>query len=700
MTVSSTTRKAGPFAGNGVTTSFPFTFKVFAAADIEWTMFDIYANESTLVLDSDYSISINADQDNNPGGSITYPLSGAPLPAGASLVGLDATHAKQETDLTNLGRFLPQVVENALDRLTILVQQTKEKVGRALLVTPAESGTAGTIEAAASRAGKFLGFDGGGDPIALSGTGTDAALRTDLAAAASGPALIGFNGAVNYTLGTFGAAVRDVAVNVRLFPWLAKGDGGTDDAAAINACLAANPGREILFPYTGSKYLFGSTLTIATPGTSLVGLGAANRQTKNGVELSYSGSGDAIRIGSDDGNAYNSGTFDGPQSVSIRNLAIRTATQDASLTLGFGSYKAGSCAIRNYRGSYMQLENVWIENFENGVWHIQQNNSQYQNVTVNYCKVGLYLLQSYGLCTVNWNSLYCDTAVIADSGCLLTTFINPTFTHCGTGTTPTIELRKGSNGTTLIAPYFEKQAGYNGITAPGFVRVGSQPGYSGKSAGVHQYAGVSPVYGTTIRTPYVLTTATATAYHVPYLVEFDYANFAQIDCLSGHPTYDGNLNYFINATANTASVQANAPTANRAKISTGTDTGVTWLGYGSGAIELGSNQGLVNFRNNKGAAGSDAWQWNMAVAGSIILDQASYATGQTRRLRLNRSLQSQAAMPAAGTWEIGDIAVNQAATEQGVAGSKYLILGWYRLTTGSAHVLNTDWLQMRVLTGN
>ena len=34
MTVSASTRKAGPFTGNGVQTVFPFTFKVFTEVDI------------------------------------------------------------------------------------------------------------------------------------------------------------------------------------------------------------------------------------------------------------------------------------------------------------------------------------------------------------------------------------------------------------------------------------------------------------------------------------------------------------------------------------------------------------------------------------------------------------------------------------------------------------------------------------------
>ena len=79
MTISSEIRKAGPFDGNGSTTSFPFTFKVFAKTDIRVVRTDTTRNETTLTLDSDYGVALNADQDNNPGGTVTYPISGAPL---------------------------------------------------------------------------------------------------------------------------------------------------------------------------------------------------------------------------------------------------------------------------------------------------------------------------------------------------------------------------------------------------------------------------------------------------------------------------------------------------------------------------------------------------------------------------------------------------------------------------------------------
>jgi hypothetical protein len=57
-------------------------------------------------------------------------------------------------------------------------------------------------------------------------------------------------------------------------------------------------------------------------------------------------------------------------------------------------------------------------------------------------------------------------------------------------------------------------------------------------------------------------------------------------------------------------------------------------------------------------------------------------------------------LPDQSTWVIGDVAYTLNTTEFGLAGSKYLLKGWTRITNGTANVLNTDWLENRVLTGN
>ena len=57
------------------------------------------------------------------------------------------------------------------------------------------------------------------------------------------------------------------------------------------------------------------------------------------------------------------------------------------------------------------------------------------------------------------------------------------------------------------------------------------------------------------------------------------------------------------------------------------------------------------------------------------------------------------ARPTSGSFVIGHIVLAAAPLIGGSAGSQYVVTGWMRLTTGSAHVLGTDWVELRSLTG-
>jgi hypothetical protein len=162
MTISSTTRVAGPYTGDGSTTTFPFSFKVFEASDLYVVTLNTASGAiAVLALTADYSASLNADQDSSPGGSIT-------LVAGGLAVGLTLTITTdmaelQGVDLTNGGGFYPDVINGALDTLTILLQQIQLQLGRALQI-PFGDNSAMTLPAAALRAGKLLMFDAAGNP--------------------------------------------------------------------------------------------------------------------------------------------------------------------------------------------------------------------------------------------------------------------------------------------------------------------------------------------------------------------------------------------------------------------------------------------------------------------------------------------------------------------------------------------------------
>lgn len=163
MTVSATARRAGPYSCNGATVSFAFSFKVFADADIRVVKADSDGLETDLTLTTHYSVSRNADQENNPGGTITTVATYA---TGNTITIVGAVAYTQTADITNAGGFFPEVVENALDRATILVQQLKELFERSITFPASDTTPAGELVTAANRANKWLAFDADGNPEA------------------------------------------------------------------------------------------------------------------------------------------------------------------------------------------------------------------------------------------------------------------------------------------------------------------------------------------------------------------------------------------------------------------------------------------------------------------------------------------------------------------------------------------------------
>lgn len=180
MTISSTSRKAGPFLGNGVAVSFPFAFKVFKKSDVRVTLTDPVGADSVLVLDSAYTVTLNADQDSNPGGTVSYPVVGSPLATGYRLTITGALPNTQPTDIQNNGGFYPQVVEDMSDRSTIQIQQLQEQTDRTLKFSVSDPGIGSVLPPAALRANKVLAFDAAGVPVAVvptDGSAGDVALQ-------------------------------------------------------------------------------------------------------------------------------------------------------------------------------------------------------------------------------------------------------------------------------------------------------------------------------------------------------------------------------------------------------------------------------------------------------------------------------------------------------------------------------------------
>jgi hypothetical protein len=163
MTISSTTRIAGPFVGNGTASAFPFTFKVFAAGDLDVIrLANSTGVETTLVLTTDYTVALNIDQDSNPGGTVT--LVGGPLATGFTLTITSDIANLQPTDLTNQGGFYPEVITDSFDRATIQIQQMAGDVSRSIKAPISDGNPDMELPAASVRANTFLAFDANGVP--------------------------------------------------------------------------------------------------------------------------------------------------------------------------------------------------------------------------------------------------------------------------------------------------------------------------------------------------------------------------------------------------------------------------------------------------------------------------------------------------------------------------------------------------------
>lgn len=164
MTINSATRKAGPFLGDGVATVFPFTFKVFSKNDVQVTRTDGNGVETTLVLDSDYSVSVNVDQTVSPGGTITYPKTGSPMAIGYKLTLAGGLQNLQGTSLPDNGPWYPSVIEKSLDYTTILIQQLQEKVDRSIKIGVSDTPLT-PLPGPQARANELFGFDAVGNPV-------------------------------------------------------------------------------------------------------------------------------------------------------------------------------------------------------------------------------------------------------------------------------------------------------------------------------------------------------------------------------------------------------------------------------------------------------------------------------------------------------------------------------------------------------
>jgi len=222
--------------GNGVTTVFPYAFKILRDADLE-----VLVDGVVKTLSTHYTVS-NAGVD--AGGNVTFlaaPANGTSVVRRRNMQFLRAADYQYQGDL-------PSTVLNPdLDAPVLMAQQLKEQVDRGVRGIAGEAWA--ELPAAASRTDKFLVFDATtGIPELSTVTQTQVASAVAAAYAAGSTA-----DAVTYTPEGTGALalsvqayLRSLSVSVKAFG--AVGDGVADDTDAIQEALTENAGGSVYIP--------------------------------------------------------------------------------------------------------------------------------------------------------------------------------------------------------------------------------------------------------------------------------------------------------------------------------------------------------------------------------------------------------------------------------------------------------------------
>lgn len=162
MTIS-TTESSIAYNVNGVTLAFAVPFRFLVDDDIVVTRRNAAGIESTLVLNTDYTLT---GANNDAGGTLTMVVAPA---VGERLVIDRVVGITQETDYPEGGNFPAEAHERALDRLTMIGQQLLRLVSRCLQL-PTSDTTSPVIPTSTVRANKFLAFDADGNATVASGT--------------------------------------------------------------------------------------------------------------------------------------------------------------------------------------------------------------------------------------------------------------------------------------------------------------------------------------------------------------------------------------------------------------------------------------------------------------------------------------------------------------------------------------------------
>ena len=278
MTVSTTASKIS-YVASAAQTTFAYTFKIFVDSDLK-----VYVNSTQKTLTTDYTVTGAGDVG---GGNIIF---GTGLAIDDIVIIERVLLATQGTDYVENDPFPADAHEDALDKLTMLIQQSGAFEDRSVRAPTVDLSPSMELPIADTRATKMLGFDADGDPV-MSGSTVDD-IDASVAAAFAGGVLAssyqftGTGSQVAFTItGGVTAIPNAQALIITIDGVTQHTDTYTTAAAVVTFSTAPPLNADIQIRY--NAYL-GTATDAASATYNQGGTGASSRTVENKLQESVS----------------------------------------------------------------------------------------------------------------------------------------------------------------------------------------------------------------------------------------------------------------------------------------------------------------------------------------------------------------------------------------------------------------------------
>lgn len=281
--------------GNGVAVSLPIPFPFHSAGDLIVVQTLIATGAETIkVLNTDYTVAGSQDDAGHfpAGGDITFLT---PPPSTVRMVVYRDPPLLQDVVLQETGKIpVKASIESPLDKLTMITQRLSERIDRSLRLSDGDSLEMGRLPTKLTRASRYLGFDGDGNPTMMqtpTGVVTSLAQLTESskaalpAAGAAGSLRKVTDDARGIWMDTGVQWVQQYGHVLNVLDFHAKGNGTDDDLIPIQNALAAMRAGDALFFPRGEYAVSASSTLPALDNIRVFGAGSGSKIRNTNANL-------------------------------------------------------------------------------------------------------------------------------------------------------------------------------------------------------------------------------------------------------------------------------------------------------------------------------------------------------------------------------------------------------------------------------